>query len=156
MVDISTIPQLGFKIAGFLGCHQQFHLPPTKTYPLRSPDHQIINPPGAASQVNWMGKRLSFTVDLSEVGCGCNAALYMVSMSYSYEVPRGSVGLGGVIYIYMYLCMIYLIYIYVFLERLGVSDWRCCFFFSGFFSWFEWTWWSKQLEASFVGGIQEV
>lgn len=101
MVDISTIPQLGFKIAGFLGCHQQFHLPPTKTYPLRSPDHQIINPPGAASQVNWMGKRLSFTVDLSEVGCGCNAALYMVSMSYSYEVPRGSVGLGGVIYIYI-------------------------------------------------------
>jgi len=36
-------------------------------------------------KVNWMGKRLSFTVDLSEVGCGCNAALYMVSMSYSYE-----------------------------------------------------------------------
>ena len=33
-----------------------------------------------------MGKRLSFTVDLSEVGCGCNAALYMVSMSYSTEV----------------------------------------------------------------------
>ena len=37
-----------------------------------------------------MGKRLSFTVDLSEVGCGCNAALYMVSMSYSTEVgPPG-------------------------------------------------------------------
>ena len=29
-------------------------------------------------------------MDLSEVGCGCNAALYMVSMSYSTEVgPPG-------------------------------------------------------------------
>ncbi|CAL1137860.1 unnamed protein product [Cladocopium goreaui] len=37
-------------------------------------------------KVNWMGKRLSYTVDLSQVNCGCNAALYLVSMGYSEKV----------------------------------------------------------------------
>eukprot|EP00913_Durusdinium_trenchii_P031800 g29784.t1 len=32
---------------------------------------------------NFMNKRVSYTVDLSGVGCGCNAALYMVSMKES-------------------------------------------------------------------------
>ena len=58
-----------------------------------------------------MGKRLSFTVDLSEVGCGCNAALYMVSMSYSYEVPGGQWA-WGVFYVYVSMYDIMYIYIY--------------------------------------------
>lgn len=39
-------------------------------------------------QENFMNKRVSYTVDLSGVGCGCNAALYMVSMKES-EAVRG-------------------------------------------------------------------
>ena len=39
--------------------------------------------PQAYSAVNYLGKTLAFTVDLSAAACGCNAALYLVNMRQS-------------------------------------------------------------------------
>ena len=50
--------------------------------------------PDGYYQMQLLGKALSYTVDLSEVGCSCNAALYLVSMPGQNTTsvdPRGCV-----------------------------------------------------------------
>jgi len=39
---------------------------------------------------DWQGRTLSYTVDLSQVGCGCNVALYVQIMIVIYPSLRGS------------------------------------------------------------------
>jgi len=56
--------------------------------PFATQDYECVD--YAAGAVQLSGKTLSFDVDLSGVGCGCNAALYLVSMPQSSE--KGNCG----------------------------------------------------------------
>ena len=56
--------------------------------------------PSVFYQWHLLGKQLSYTVDLSRVGCSCNAALYFISMpgfnaSSSEPDPRGNFYCGA-------------------------------------------------------------
>jgi len=42
--------------------------------------------PQLYSAINFLGKRFSWTMDLSGAGCGCNAALYLTSLHQNTEI----------------------------------------------------------------------
>ena len=54
--------------------------------------------PNAFYQASLLGKRLKFDVDLSQVGCSCNGALYAVSMPAYNSGQRPSPGSTGEYY----------------------------------------------------------